>query len=128
MDRARGVAGEPVTATPPSGDDLRGAVEAILLVVDEPVSDVTLAQILERPRAEICDVLAELADDSIAAPRLEFARSRAVAVHPPRTPRSSNGSFSTGSRRGSRRRRSKRSRSWRIGSPSAEPACQPSVR
>ena len=63
MDRARGVAGEPVTATPPSGDDLRGAVEAILLVVDEPVSDVTLAQILERPRAEIGDVLAELADD-----------------------------------------------------------------
>ncbi len=52
-----------MTATPPSGDDLRGAVEAILLVVDEPVSDVTLAQILERPRTEICVVLAELADD-----------------------------------------------------------------
>ncbi|MDP9189140.1 MAG: SMC-Scp complex subunit ScpB, partial [Actinomycetota bacterium] len=63
MDRARGVAGEPVTATHPESDDLRGAVEAILLVVDEPVSDVTLAQILERPRAEICVVLAELADE-----------------------------------------------------------------
>lgn len=50
-------------AARPEGDDLRGAVEAILLVVDEPVSDVILAQILERPRAEIADVLGELAAD-----------------------------------------------------------------
>jgi segregation and condensation protein B len=50
----------------PTGVDdreLRGAVEAILMVVDEPVSEVTLAQILERPRADIATVLADLAAD-----------------------------------------------------------------
>jgi segregation and condensation protein B len=40
---------------------LRTAIEAILLVVDEPVADVSLAQVLERPREEIVRVLNELA-------------------------------------------------------------------
>ncbi len=36
-------------------------LEALLLVVDEPVSDVLLAQITERPRAEVAAVLTGLA-------------------------------------------------------------------
>lgn len=47
--------------TAPAG--LRGAVEAILLVADEPVSEVTLAQVLERPRDELHAVLRALAAD-----------------------------------------------------------------
>lgn len=42
------------------GERLRPALEAILLVVDEPVADVMLAQILERPREEIVATLEEL--------------------------------------------------------------------
>ena len=42
---------------------VRAAVEAILLVVDEPVSDLTIAQVLERPRAEVAACLRALADD-----------------------------------------------------------------
>ncbi|WP_232827551.1 SMC-Scp complex subunit ScpB [Jiangella endophytica] len=42
---------------------LRAAVEAILLVVDEPIDVVTLAQVLERPRGEITDVLEVLRDE-----------------------------------------------------------------
>jgi segregation and condensation protein B len=49
--------------------ELRGAVEAILMVVDEPVSDVTLAQILERPRAEIGAMLTDIAADLDASQR-----------------------------------------------------------
>lgn len=40
---------------------LRASIEAILLVVDEPVPEVTLAQILERPRQEVVATLRELA-------------------------------------------------------------------
>lgn len=40
---------------------LRASIEAILLVVDEPVPEVTLAQILERPRQEVVETLRELA-------------------------------------------------------------------
>lgn len=51
---------------PPSAHEealpgLRASIEAILLVVDEPVAEVTLAQILERPRQEVVAVLGELA-------------------------------------------------------------------
>lgn len=42
-------------------EDLAPILEALLLVVDEPVDDVTLAQITERPTAEIAATLAELA-------------------------------------------------------------------
>ena len=42
---------------------LSAAIEAVLLVVDEPVAEVTLAQVLERPRQEVASVLRELAAD-----------------------------------------------------------------
>lgn len=69
-------AGEPAAATSPdggaresgrgsqtgseTGPDLRASLEAILLVVDEPVPGVVLAQVLERPRGQIEAALAEL--------------------------------------------------------------------
>ncbi len=40
---------------------LRSSLEAIMLVADEPVSDVVIAQVLELPREEIAAVLTELA-------------------------------------------------------------------
>lgn len=40
---------------------LRTAVEAVLLVVDEPIPAVTLAQVLEQPRGEVEATLAALA-------------------------------------------------------------------
>ena len=43
------------------GPGLRASLEAILLVVDEPVAEVLLAQVLERPREEIARELASLA-------------------------------------------------------------------
>jgi segregation and condensation protein B len=44
-----------------AGPSLRAGLEAILMVVDEPVPEVTLAQILERPREEIVTTLRDLA-------------------------------------------------------------------
>ncbi|WP_298324416.1 SMC-Scp complex subunit ScpB [Haloactinopolyspora sp.] len=52
-----------------TGPPLRAAVEAVLLVADEPVDDVTLAQVLERPRHEVADVLEALADEYSASGR-----------------------------------------------------------
>jgi segregation and condensation protein B len=49
--------------------ELRTALEAVLLVVEEPVDEVTLAQVLERPREEIGQVLRELAAEYDAAER-----------------------------------------------------------
>jgi segregation and condensation protein B len=40
---------------------LRACIEAVLLVVDEPVPDLLLAQVLERPRDEVAAELRELA-------------------------------------------------------------------
>ncbi len=45
------------------GPPLRPALEAVLLVVDEPVAEVTLAQVLERPRREVAAALRELAGE-----------------------------------------------------------------
>jgi segregation and condensation protein B len=62
---------------PVSDDDLRSAVEAILLVVDNPVSEVTFAQVLERTTGDIRTVL-----DGLAAEYTEQSRGmdlRAVA-------------------------------------------------
>lgn len=42
---------------------LKTCVEAILMVVDEPASVVSLAQVLERPKAEVAEALAELAEE-----------------------------------------------------------------
>jgi segregation and condensation protein B len=61
------VPGQPGTeedAGPPPDDGspgLRASLEAIMLVADEPVSEVVLAQVLERPRAEVAEALRELA-------------------------------------------------------------------
>jgi segregation and condensation protein B len=49
--------------------DLRAALEAVLLVVDEPVDEVTLAQVVERPREEVSALLVELAADYDSAGR-----------------------------------------------------------
>ena len=43
--------------------DLRPALEAILLVVDEPVADVVLAQILEQPTERVSATLRELSQE-----------------------------------------------------------------
>ena len=45
-----------------AGPGLRASLEAIMLVADEPVSEVVIAQVLERPRAEVAGALRELAD------------------------------------------------------------------
>jgi segregation and condensation protein B len=50
--------GEPGSEPGPSLD---ACLEAILLVVDEPVAEVVLAQVLERPRDEVSRALRELA-------------------------------------------------------------------
>jgi segregation and condensation protein B len=47
-------------AGPASAGELRGALEAILLVVDEPVEAVTLAQVLKTPVPQILDELRSL--------------------------------------------------------------------
>lgn len=44
-----------------TGPGLRAALEAILLVIDEPVPEITLAQVLERPTHEVVAALHELA-------------------------------------------------------------------
>jgi len=49
-----------------SGPGLRAALEAIMLVADEPVPEVLLAQVLERPRGEVAARLRDLAAEYIA--------------------------------------------------------------
>lgn len=56
-----GAAGEAEGGESPPGPGLRACMEAILLVVDEPVAEVLLAQVLERPREEIALEIRELA-------------------------------------------------------------------
>lgn len=48
---------------------LSASIEAILLVVEEPIDAVTIAQVLEKPRDEVKTTLQALADDYIAAGR-----------------------------------------------------------
>jgi segregation and condensation protein B len=59
----------PDPAGQPAEPTLTAAIEAVLLVVDEPVAEVTLAQVLERPRAEVAAALRDLAADYTAAGR-----------------------------------------------------------
>ncbi len=49
------------TEVPDAGPGLRASLEAILLVADEPVPVVVLAQVLERPRSEVEAELRDLA-------------------------------------------------------------------
>jgi segregation and condensation protein B len=51
------------------GPGLRASLEAILLVADEPVPVVVLAQVLERPRNEVTAQLNELAEEYKATSR-----------------------------------------------------------
>jgi segregation and condensation protein B len=50
----------------PDGPGVRASLEAILLVADEPVPEVLLAQVLERPRGEIDAALRALAAEYTA--------------------------------------------------------------
>ncbi|MEW2429783.1 SMC-Scp complex subunit ScpB [Micromonospora sp. NPDC047644] len=50
-----------------SDSELRGALEAILLVVDEPVSELVLAQMLEQPAERVGPMLDEIAAGYTAA-------------------------------------------------------------
>src|SRR5580704_1981151 len=52
-----------------AGPGLRASLEAIMLVADEPVSVVVIAQVLERPRAEVSEALRGLADSYAAEER-----------------------------------------------------------
>jgi len=52
-----------------SEDELRGAIEAILLVVDEPVSEVMLAQVLEEPTGRVSAALAYLSGEYVTSGR-----------------------------------------------------------
>jgi segregation and condensation protein B len=72
MDDTRNDAVEIVTSDDAADvalPELRTALEAVLLVVEEPIDEVTLAQVLERPREEIGQVLRELAAEYDAAER-----------------------------------------------------------
>ncbi|SEC52253.1 condensin subunit ScpB [Streptomyces misionensis] len=46
-----------------AGLELKPALEAVLMVVDEPATEDQLARILERPRRQIADALRALADE-----------------------------------------------------------------
>jgi segregation and condensation protein B len=54
---------------PGPGPGLRACLEAILLVADEPVPTVVLAQVLEQPRNEVAVALHELAEEYTAEGR-----------------------------------------------------------
>jgi segregation and condensation protein B len=63
---ASDVPGEPEE---PAGPGLRAELEAVLMVVDEPVTEERLAGVLERPRAEVAAALRELSAEYEAAGR-----------------------------------------------------------
>ncbi|GIJ81117.1 segregation and condensation protein B [Micromonospora phaseoli] len=69
VGRRPGVRVRVVPEPPPVLDDtqLRGALEAILLVVDEPVSELILAQVLEQPAERVGPMLDEIAAGYTAA-------------------------------------------------------------
>ncbi|MEU7833037.1 SMC-Scp complex subunit ScpB [Nonomuraea sp. NPDC049129] len=61
---------EPAESDPQGGGPTLGAaLEAILMVVDEPVPEVTLAQVLERPTHEVSTALRALAAEYTQAGR-----------------------------------------------------------
>lgn len=49
--------------------DLKPALEAVLMVVDEPATEEHLARVLQRPRRRVAEALRELADDYTAQGR-----------------------------------------------------------
>ena len=64
-----GDAGPEPGDAPDAGPGLRASLEAILLVADEPVPLVVLAQVLERPRNEVEAELRDLAASYVAEGR-----------------------------------------------------------
>ncbi|MGC5311318.1 SMC-Scp complex subunit ScpB [Micromonospora zamorensis] len=66
MGRRR-VTSAPEPAPELADTELRGALEAILLVVDEPVSELVLAQVLEQPAERVGPMLDEIAAGYTAA-------------------------------------------------------------
>ena len=70
------VSGKPAPVRLPL-EELRPALEAILLVIDEPVAEVLLTQVLERPREEIVAALESLAAEYTESGR-GFALRRAA--------------------------------------------------
>ncbi|GIH74042.1 hypothetical protein Plo01_04710 [Planobispora longispora] len=71
---ASDASGAPAAVGGPGGPEtpepgLRAGLEAILLVVDEPVAEVTLAQVLERPTHEVAAALRELSAEYTATGR-----------------------------------------------------------
>jgi segregation and condensation protein B len=65
-----GGSGDPLADGPTeTGPGLRASLEAILLVADEPVPVVMLAQVLERPRNEVAAELRDLAAAYVAEDR-----------------------------------------------------------
>jgi segregation and condensation protein B len=64
-----GPAGAEEASTEETGPGLRASLEAILLVADEPVPVVVLAQVLERPRSEVEAELRDLAVSYVAESR-----------------------------------------------------------
>jgi segregation and condensation protein B len=52
---------EPAKVDITDGPSLAAAIEAVLMVVDEPITDQMLAQVLERPREEVARTLTQLA-------------------------------------------------------------------
>ncbi|MGJ6963192.1 SMC-Scp complex subunit ScpB [Streptosporangium sp. G11] len=65
----RAEAGSRVEVGPRAEPELRAGLEAILLVVDEPVAEVTLAQVLERPVQEVGRAIRELSAEYTGAGR-----------------------------------------------------------
>ena len=60
---------EPDPDEEPSAPPVRAALEAVLMVVDEPVAPMVLAQVLERPTSEVLATLRELAGEYDAQAR-----------------------------------------------------------
>src|SRR3984893_1574124 len=66
---AAGQAAAQADAGQADGPGVRASLEAIMLVADEPVSEVVIAQVLERPRAEVAVALREMAASYAAEQR-----------------------------------------------------------
>lgn len=68
---SEGLADPEAFAEAPTGPAvaLRPALEAVLMLADEPVTEARLAQVMERPRAEVAAVLRELAAEYTAQGR-----------------------------------------------------------
>ncbi|MEK8170273.1 SMC-Scp complex subunit ScpB [Streptomyces sp. M19] len=62
-------AGSPAGSLDLAELDLRPALEAVLMVVDEPATEEHLAKVLDRPRRAVADALRELADEYAAQGR-----------------------------------------------------------